>query len=107
MKGIKAMTETTMQDRMRSGRPNLREWALSVVESLDAAPNMRRVVFTADDIADFTYKPGQAIVFAMQLPDGTSGRRHYTIREADPARGTFNVDFLRHGDAPSTNWANN
>lgn len=90
-----------------AGRPNLRNWTLEVMDSFDAPANMRRVVFTAPDIAEFDYRPGQAIVFAMPLPDGETGRRHYTIRLADPERGTFSVDFLMHGDTPSPNWARN
>lgn len=89
----------------RPGRPNLRSWDLEVVDSFDAAPNMRRVVFTAADIQEFAYKPGQAIVFSMPLPDGSTGRRHYTIRAADTAARTFTIDFLLHGDGPSPNWA--
>lgn len=84
-----------------SGRPNLRSWDLEVVDSFDAPGNMRRVVFTAPDVSEFDYKPGQAIVFSMPLPNGETGRRHYTIRNADRERGTFDVDFLLHGDTPS------
>lgn len=90
-----------------AGRPNLRSWNLEVVDSFDAPPNMRRVVFTAADMAEFDYRPGQAIVFMMPLANGETGRRHYTIRSADPAAGTFSVDFLLHGDSPSPNWAKN
>lgn len=88
------------------GKPNLRQWALRVVAGLDAEPNMRRVVFTADDIAEFACKPGQAIVFAMPLGNGETGRRHYTVRAADPAAGTISVDFFRHDESsPSVSWA--
>lgn len=88
-----------------AGKHNLRAWTLRVVASFDAEPNMRRVVFTADDIADFSYRPGQAIVFAMPLGTGETGRRHYTIRTADPRRGTIGVDFFKHGASPSVDWA--
>lgn len=94
-----------MPQTPRSGKPNLRSWDLEVVDAFDAAPNMRRVVFTAADIGDFAYRPGQAIVFSMPLPDGTTGRRHYTIRAADRSARTIAVDFLKHGDGPSPNWA--
>lgn len=89
----------------QGAKRNIRSWDLEVVEGFDAAPNMRRVVFTCPDIAEFAYKPGQAIVFMMPLPDGETGRRHYTIRSFDKARGTFSVDFLRHGEGPSVRWA--
>jgi len=88
------------------GKPNLRRWTLRVVAGLDAEPNMRRVVFTADDIAEFACKPGQAIVFAMPLGNGETGRRHYTVRAADAAAGTIAVDFFRHDEtSPSVRWA--
>jgi NADPH-dependent ferric siderophore reductase len=88
-----------------AGRPNLRSWQLCVVSAENADPNMRRVVFTADDIADFDYKPGQAIVFAMPLGNGELGRRHYTVRSFDRAAGHLAVDFLLHGEGPSPAWA--
>lgn len=99
------MNEQTRVAAVGQGRPNLRLWSLRVVGSLDAEPNMRRVVFTADDINEFLYKPGQAIVFAMPLEDGSTGRRHYTIRSADKAAGTISADFFKHGASPSVNWA--
>lgn len=89
------------------GRPNLRLWSLRVVDSFDAEPKMRRVVFTGADIAEFSYRPGQAIVFAMPLDDGSTGRRHYTIRSADTSAGTISVDFFKHGGSPSVRWALN
>jgi NADPH-dependent ferric siderophore reductase len=95
-----------MPETPRPGKPNLRSWDLEVVDGFDAAPNMRRVVFTAADIGEFAYKPGQAIVFLLPLPDGTIGRRHYTIRAADLSARTIAVDFLKHGDGPSPDWAN-
>ena len=89
-----------------SGKPNLRQWTLRVVASLDTRPNMRRVVFTADDMAEFACRPGQAIVFAMPLGNGETGRRHYTVRAADEVAGTISVDFFRHDESsPSVSWA--
>src|SRR5690606_21796147 len=72
----------------------------------DAAPRMRRVVLTADDIAEFDYRPGQALVLMMPGPGGEpAGRRDYTIRAIDRARGTISIDFLLHADTPAPNWA--
>ncbi|MBI1622547.1 siderophore-interacting protein [Aquamicrobium zhengzhouense] len=88
-----------------TGKANLRDWTLRVISSADAEPNMHRVTFTCDDIAEFDYLPGQAIVFFMTLPNGETGRRHYTIRSMDRAAGTFDVDFLKHGASPATDWA--
>jgi NADPH-dependent ferric siderophore reductase len=90
---------------VRSGKANVRDWTLRVVDNGDAEPNMQRVTFTCDDIAEFDYQPGQAIVFFMTLPNRETGRRHYTIRSIDRDAGTFAVDFLKHGASPATDWA--
>lgn len=88
------------------GRPNLRAWALRVVDSFDAGYKMRRVVLTADDIAEFEYRPGQALVLMIPGSDGEPvGRRDYTIRAVDRAKGTISIDFVLHGDTPAPNWA--
>lgn len=88
------------------GRPNLRAWALRVIDSFDATPRMRRVVLTADDIAELDYKPGQALVMMIPGPDGEpAGRRDYTIRAFDRAKGTISIDFVLHGDTPGPKWA--
>ena len=86
-------------------RPHLPEWTLSVVESFDVTPRMRRVVFTADNLHDFDYKPGQALVMQMPLGDGETGRRDYTIRSLDKAAGRLAIDFVLHGSTPAPSWA--
>lgn len=91
-------------EQMRQ-RPPLRSWTFRVVDSFDVPPGMRRVVLTADDIRDFTYKPGQAIVMMIPLPGGEAGRRDYTIRSFDRAQGTISVDFVLHGSTPAPTWA--
>ena len=81
------------------GRPPLPLLDLTVVEAFDLHPGLRRVVFTcADGLPG--YKPGNDLVFLLPLPDGTEGRRHYTIRGADAAKGTLWVDFVMHADTP-------
>jgi NADPH-dependent ferric siderophore reductase len=86
-------------------RPPLRSWTFRVVDSFDVSPNMRRVVLTADDIDEFAYKPGQAIVMMIPLLEGGTGRRDYTIRTQDRAAGTISIDFVLHGDTPAPTWA--
>ena len=89
----------------RGGRPMLRLWSLEVVEAMDAEPSMRRVVFTAPDIAEFDYKPGQALVLMIPLSSGETGRRDYTIRWFDRDAGKLAIDFLLHGETPGPQWA--
>jgi len=86
-------------------RPQLRSWTFKVVDSFDVLPNMRRVVLTADDIDEFAYRPGQAIILMIPLSDGETGRRDYTIRSMDRSAKTISVDFLLHGDTPAPTWA--
>jgi NADPH-dependent ferric siderophore reductase len=93
-----------IQERPRQ-RPPLRSWAFRVVDSVDVEPNMRRVVLTADDIGEFAYKPGQAIVLMIPLADGETGRRDYRIRGMDRTAGTISIDFVLHGETPAPAWA--
>ncbi|WP_137129562.1 siderophore-interacting protein [Rhizobium sp. FY34] len=88
-------------------RPQLPSWTLSVVDAFDVTPTMRRVLLTTDHIADFSYKPGQDIVFLLPLETGELGRRHYTIRHLDRATGTIAVDFVMHGDTLGPRFARN
>ncbi|PVE26494.1 siderophore-interacting protein [Microvirga sp. KLBC 81] len=83
----------------------MRSWTFRVIDAFDASPTMRRVVLTADDIDEFAYKPGQAIIMMVPLPEGGVGRRDYTIRGMDRAARTISVDFVLHGDTPAPTWA--
>lgn len=90
---------------MPPGRKPGRLWSLKVVGGEDFAPNWRRVGLTADDLDEMKYQPGQDLVLAMPLTDGTTGRRHYTIRTIDRAARRLDLDFVLHGDSPAGNWA--
>ena len=87
------------------GRRPGRLWNLTVVGAADIAPNMRRIGFTAADLDEMAYKPGQDLVLQMPLADGTTGRRHYTIRAIDRATRRLDMDFVLHGASPSGDWA--
>lgn len=87
-------------------RPELPTLDLTVVDAFDLHPGLRRVVFTADGgLPD--YKAGNDLVFMLPLPDGSLGRRHYTIRAADRDKGTLAVDFVMHADTPGPRFARN
>ena len=88
----------------RHGRPELPVWDLVVADAFDVTPRMRRVVFEGD-LAAMAYAPGQALVLAMPLPEGGTGRRDYTIRALDRAAGRLSMDFVLHGDTPAPSWA--
>jgi len=86
-------------------RPPGRLWSMKLVGARDINPRMRRVTLTADDFEELEYKPGQDLVLAMPLGDGTTGRRHYTIRSIDRTARQLDIDFVLHGDSPAGNWA--
>jgi NADPH-dependent ferric siderophore reductase len=88
-----------------STRPARYEWQLRVVESHDVAPRLRRVVFTAEALDELDYRPGQALVLQMPLPEGGTGRRDYTIRWLDIAAERLAIDFVLHGATPAPSWA--
>jgi NADPH-dependent ferric siderophore reductase len=85
--------------------PQRFEWLLQVVEALDIAPRLRRVIFTADHFDELHYQPGQALVLRMPLPEGGTGRRDYTIRWLDRTAQRLAIDFVQHGPAPAADWA--
>lgn len=85
-------------------RPELPTLDLTVVDSFELHPGLRRVVLSArGGLPD--YKAGNDLVFLLPLPDGSLGRRHYTIRTADRDAGTFAVDFVMHADTPGPRFA--
>jgi len=88
-----------------SPRPALEEWHLAVVEAFDVEPRLRRVVFTADTLDQLDYRPGQALVLRMPLPEGGTGRRDYTIRWLDREAKRLAIDFVLHGSTPAPSWA--
>jgi NADPH-dependent ferric siderophore reductase len=85
--------------------PQRFEWLLEVVEAFDIAPRLRRVVFTAEHLDELHYRPGQALVLRMPLPEGGTGRRDYTIRWLDRTAQRLAIDFVQHGSAPAADWS--
>ncbi len=78
---------------------------LEVVDTCDLTPSMRRVRLTADSLDDFTYDPGQDLMFSIPLEDGAVVRRRYTIRAYDAVQSSLTVDAVVHGDGPGARWA--
>ena len=84
----------------------LKDWILSVTETRQITPHMRRVSVTADGLEAFGSQPGQDMV--LMLPDGAGGlgRRHYSVRRFDPAARRLDIDVVLHGDdSPGERWA--
>ena len=98
------------REGMRGGfsfraRPPMRAWTFAVTDAFDVTPRMRRVRFTAPDLAEMNWRPGQDLVLSLPKPDGSIARRHYTIRAL--AKTDLDIDFVLHGDSPATRWARN
>jgi NADPH-dependent ferric siderophore reductase len=88
-------------------RPNLPTWTMTVIDAFNVTPMMRRLLLSTETIEEFSYRPGQDIVFLLPLENGETGRRHYTIRNLDRETGRIAVDIVMHGDTPGPNFARN
>ncbi|HXC53751.1 MAG TPA: siderophore-interacting protein [Rhizomicrobium sp.] len=85
----------------RKGR---RVWRLTVRRKLQLTPRMLRIEFSGTDLDEFVYKPGQDLVLELPQPGGAVARRHYTIRQLDPATRMLAIDFVLHGASPADDW---
>ena len=66
---------------------------------------MRRILLTADGLADFAYQPGQDIMLVLGGGERPLSRR-YTIRGYDAATRTVELNIVAHGiHGPGAEWA--
>jgi NADPH-dependent ferric siderophore reductase len=87
--------------------PGVRGLELQVAEASDLGPRMRRIRLTGDDLAGFTYEPGQDVMLVMSGGERPLSRR-YTIRGFDPASRTLELNIVAHGvHGPGATWACN
>lgn len=87
-------------------RRGLKEWRLTVVETGQVTPQMRRVSVKVEGDEAFEPKPGQDVVLLLPDAAGNLGRRHYTIRRFDAARQVADVDVVIHSESsPGARWA--
>ena len=77
----------------------LRVWRLTLKEAVQITPHLKRLAFTAPDLAELDWRPGQDLV--LNLPDAP--RRHYTIRAISDGR--LFIDFVLHGHGAAAAWA--
>ncbi len=77
---------------------------LEVAAVKDHTPAFRTITFRSADLVGFEWQPGQDVMF--DVPGDTSGmRRRYTIRRADAAAGTVDVDVVLHEHGRFAAWA--
>ncbi|MGD1904043.1 MAG: siderophore-interacting protein [Geitlerinemataceae cyanobacterium] len=93
---------------------------ITVKRSEKITPNMQRVAFSGDDLADFPadYEGGyvrlyfsdrgEAIAEESQLQASSNFPRVYTVRGFDRAASELTIDFSLHGkkNGPGATWAN-
>ncbi|WP_370205822.1 siderophore-interacting protein [Pararhodobacter marinus] len=87
-------------------RHELKRRELTVDTVTRLTPHMLRIVFTGEDLADFTSLAPDDHV-KLLLPGGGDApeMREYTPRSFDPARRELVVDFALHDAGPATAWA--
>jgi NADPH-dependent ferric siderophore reductase len=74
------------------------------VDSTQLTPHMQRLVLSAPDLADLTYRPGQDVMLLVAVDGNRPVRRRYTIRDLDTARQLLTLEIVRHGDGPGERW---
>jgi len=86
--------------------PKRRRLTVARVEAL--TPGMRRLEFTAPDLADFdSLSPDDHIKLFVPDPASPQGvtMRDYTPRAFDAAACALTIDFALHDAGPATQWA--
>lgn len=87
-------------------RHPLRTRSLSVHAIADITPQMRRITFAGNELADFAslgFDDHIKIVFPVAV--GDSVRRDYTPRRHDRSARLLTVDFALHESGPASDWA--
>ena len=78
-------------------------WQLEVVSTVLLTPRMRRIEFTAENLGDLVYQPGQDLM--LRIPsEGRTVNRRYTIRSLDRDRVVLAIDAVVHGDGQGSRW---
>lgn len=91
-------------------RHEARRRALTVARIERLTPNMLRLHFTSDDLADFTsasFDDHIKLFFGSGdgQPDGRPPMRDFTPRRFDTGAGTIAIDYAVHDAGPAVEWA--
>lgn len=85
--------------------PGVRPLELQVVEVAELGSAMRRIRLGGSGLEDFSYQPGQDVMFVLSGGERPLSRR-YTIRGFDPASRTLELNIVAHGvHGPGAEWA--
>ena len=86
-------------------RPPGRLWPLTVIETSEITPHMRRVIFSGNTLDELDHKAAQDVVLILPQANGEPARRHYTIRWHDKAAKRLAIDFVVHDEtSPAMRW---
>jgi NADPH-dependent ferric siderophore reductase len=77
---------------------------LEVVSNALLTPHMQRLLLTAPELAEFSYRPGQDVMLMVAVDGDRPVRRRYTIRAVDQSRRLLTLDVVRHGTGPGERW---
>lgn len=96
-----------MEHQITRHRHELRRRRLTVRDTGRITPNMIRIVFTSDDLADFVSLgfDDHVKIFIAAEEGAEPERRDYTPRAFDAAARTLTLDFAVHEAGPATRWA--
>ncbi len=87
-------------------RHDTRRRTLTVASIEPLGASMRRLVFTAPELADFvSAAPDDHIKLFFPMPDGGTAMRDFTPRRFDRAACALTIDFALHEAGPATAWA--
>ncbi|WP_376796327.1 siderophore-interacting protein [Thermogemmatispora sp.] len=89
-----------------AARLGARHLTLQVAETYLLRPHLRHIRLQGEELADFTWLPGQDVMIWLAAPDGRRLYRRYTIRHCDNAARTLDLAVFLHGKAgPGERWA--
>ena len=95
-----------MEHQITRHRHELKRRRLTVKETARITPNMIRILFAGDDLADFVSLGADDHV-KLFIPGKSeeAERRDYTPRFFDPKSRRLAIDFAVHDAGPATRWA--
>ncbi len=77
---------------------------LQVISNTLLTPHMQRLVLTAPELAEFSYRAGQDVMLMVAVDGDRPVRRRYTIRAVAQEQRLLTLDVVRHGDGPGERW---
>lgn len=95
-----------MDHQITRHRHDIRRRNVAVKEKSRITPNMIRILFKGEDLADFTsLGADDHVKLFIPAEGGEPERRDYTPRSFDREARTLTIDFAVHDAGPATRWA--